>query len=114
MELPCWLNKHRSNLSVQSDQVPALSEVAVEVLRMAQQAEPCMEEHSRVVRMNAAIAARIMQFPKSPSPLFEIRRTAATSESAVVLPGTTMIRTLVLGFTPVEQGPSDGSLRSHF
>jgi HD-like signal output (HDOD) protein len=97
---------------IQSDQVPTLPEVAVEVLRIAQQAEPCMDELTRVIRMDAAIAGRIVKFANSP--LFGIRQTAATIESAVVLLGSTMIRTIVLGFTLAEQGPSDASLRPYF
>ncbi len=86
MELLCWLNECRSNLLVQSDQVPTLPEVSVGVLRIAQQVETCMHELIRVIRMNAAIVGRVIQFVNSP--LFEIRRTAATTESADVLPGT--------------------------
>lgn len=97
---------------LKSDQVPTLPEVAVEVLRVASQPEPSLDELTRVIRMDPAIAGRIVKFANSP--LFGIRRTAATIESAVVLLGTTMIRTLVLGFTLAEQGPAEDLLRRHF
>lgn len=97
---------------ISSDQVPTLPEVAIEVLRVARQPEPSLEELTRVVRMDPAIAGRIVKFANSP--LFGIRRSAATIESAVVMLGSTMIRTLVLGFSLAQQGPSDFSLRRHF
>ena len=62
--------------------------------------------------MDPAIAGRIVKF--SNSPLFGIRRTSATIEAAIVQLGTTMIRTLVLGFSLAEQGPVHDSLRPHF
>lgn len=97
---------------LKSDQVPTLPEVAVEVLRVASQQEPSLDELTQVIRMDPAIAGRIVKFANSP--LFGVRRTAATIESAVVLLGTTMIRTLVLGFTLAEKGPAEDLLRRHF
>ena len=97
---------------IHSDQVPTLPEVAIEVLRVAGQAEPSLDELTRVIRMDPAIAGRIVRFANSP--LFGIRRTASTIDSAVVLLGTTMIRTLVLGFTLAKQGPAEESLRPRF
>ncbi len=97
---------------INSNQVPTLPEVAVQILSVAQQPEPSLDELTRIVRMDPAIAGRIVQFANSP--LFGIRRTPATIESAVVMLGTTMIRTLVLGFTLAEQPAAEESLRPHF
>lgn len=97
---------------IRSDQVPTLPEIAVEVLRVAQQPEPSLEELTRIIRMDPAIAGRVVKFANSP--LFGIRRTAATIDSAVVLLGSTMIRTLVLGFSLARKGAADESLRRHF
>ena len=97
---------------IHSDQVPTLPEVTMEVLRVARQAEPDLHELTRVIRMDPAIAGRIVKF--SNSPLFGIRRTSATIEAAIVQLGTTMIPTLVLGFSLAEQGPVHDTLRPHF
>lgn len=103
---------HSLDALIQSDQVPTLPEVAVEVLRVTQAENPSVKELVRVIRMDPAIAGRIVKFANSP--LFGIRRTEATIEGAVVLLGNTMIRTLVLGFSLASGGVSCPELRPHF
>ncbi len=97
---------------ITSDQVPTLPEVALEVLRVAQQPEPSMEELIHVIRMDPAIAGRIVKFANSP--LFGIRKTEQTIEASVVMLGTTMIRTLVLGFSLADKKVATEELRPHF
>jgi HD-like signal output (HDOD) protein len=97
---------------ITSDHVPTLPEVVLEVLRVAQQPEPSMEDLIRVIRMDPAIAGRIVKFANSP--LFGIRKTEQTIEASVVLLGTTMIRTLVLGFSLANKKASAEAIRPHF
>jgi len=84
----------------------------MEVIRVARQDDPSLQELIDVIRMDPAIARRIVKFANSP--LFGFRRNTATIDAAVVMLGTTMIRTLVLGFSLASKGTPSDSLRPHF
>lgn len=84
-----------------SEQVPSLPEVALRVIQIAQQPDPDVQELIRTIRMDAAIAGRVLKFANSA--LFGLRSRPSSIEAAVPMLGTTLVRTLVLGFTLARQ-----------
>ena len=93
-------------------QVPTLPEVALQIIRIAQQRDPDLKELIAVVRTDPAIAGRIVQYANSP--LYGIRRQSESIDSAVILLGTNMVRTLVLGFSLARNTVGSASLRPWF
>ncbi|MFY9252148.1 MAG: HDOD domain-containing protein [Fuerstiella sp.] len=83
------------------DQVPTLPETAIRVIQVAQQADPHIEDLVDVVRTDPAIAGRILMF--SNSALFGLRSRCSSIEAAILLLGTRLVRTLVLGFSLAQQ-----------
>lgn len=79
-----------------SDQVPSLPEVVMRNIEIAQQEDPDTQELIRTVRTDSANAGRVLKFANSA--LFGVRTRRSSIEAAVPLLGTTLLRTLVLGF----------------
>jgi HD-like signal output (HDOD) protein/GGDEF domain-containing protein len=92
-----------------SDNLPSLPEVAVKVIQLAKQPEPDMKELINTIRSDGAIAGRILKFANSA--LFGVRRKPSSIEAAVPMLGTTMVRTLVLGFSLSKMEADSDSLR---
>ena len=80
-----------------SEALPTLPEVALQVLEITQKAEPDIEELVSAVRSDPAIAARILKTANSA--MFGLRYRAASIEAAVPLLGLNMVRMLVMGFS---------------
>ncbi len=80
-----------------SEHLPTLPEVAVQVLELARQEEPDIEQLVEVIRADPAIAARILKTANSA--LFGLRYRASSIETAVPLLGINLVRMLVMGFT---------------
>ncbi|MEZ6062144.1 MAG: HDOD domain-containing protein [Planctomycetaceae bacterium] len=95
-----------------SDQLPTLPEVAVRVIQIAKQSEPDMQELIDTIRADGAIAGRILKFANSA--LFGVRRKPSSIEAAVPLLGTTMVQTLVLGFSLAQLESQTDDLRPWF
>lgn len=83
-----------------SDRLPTLPEVVVRIIEIAKRPDPDFSELVEIVRMDPAIAGRILKAANSA--LFGIRTRAASVEAAVPRLGTTMVRTLVLSFFLVD------------
>lgn len=83
-----------------SDRLPTLPEVVVRIIEIAKRPDPDFSELVDIVRMDPAIAGRILKAANSA--LFGIRTRAASVEAAVPRLGTTMVRTLVLSFFLVD------------
>jgi diguanylate cyclase (GGDEF)-like protein len=81
---------------VTSKRIFSLPEVAVEFLKIAQQAEPDLNEVVRVVRADPVISAKILRTINSP--LFGLRHRIETLEIAIPRLGMTLLKTIVLGF----------------
>ena len=95
-----------------SDQVPSLPEVAIRVIEIAQQDDPDTRELIRTVRTDPAIAGRVLKFANSA--LFGLRTRSSSIEAAVPMLGTTLVRTLVLGFSLARQSNTSESLKPWF
>lgn len=95
-----------------SDQVPSLPEVAVRIIEIAQQEDPDTLELIRTVRTDPAIAGRVLKFANSA--LFGLRTRPSSIEAAIPMLGTTLVRTLVLGFSLAEQSSPSSSLKPWF
>lgn len=87
----------RLNEILASDDLPSLPEVAVRVLEIARQDEPDFAELASVVRLDPAIASRLLKTANSP--LFGLRTQASSVETVIPVLGVTLVRTLVLGFS---------------
>jgi HD-like signal output (HDOD) protein/GGDEF domain-containing protein len=94
------------------DQVPSLPEVAIRIIEIAQQEDPDTQELIRTVRTDPAIAGRVLKFANSA--LFGVRTRPSSIEAAVPLLGTTLVRTLVLGFSLAEQSSPSAELKPWF
>ena len=95
-----------------SDQIPSLPEVALRIIEIAQQDDPDTRELINVVRTDPAIAGRILKFANSA--LFGLRHRPSSIEAAVPMLGTTLVRTLTLGFSLARQNPASDSLKPWF
>jgi HD-like signal output (HDOD) protein/GGDEF domain-containing protein len=78
------------------DRLPTLPEVAVRVLEISRQPDPDLAELASVVRMDPAIAGRLMRAANSA--LMGMKSPASSIEVAVARLGSTAVRTLILGF----------------
>lgn len=81
---------------VASKRILSLPEVALQLLKIAQQADPDFEEIDRIVRADPAISAKILRTVNSP--LFGLRQRVESIEFALPMLGLTMLKTIVLGF----------------
>ena len=95
-----------------SDETPSLPEVALRIIEVAQQPDPDPIELVQIIRADPATAGRIMKFANSA--LFGLRHKAPSIEGAVPMLGTTLVRTLVLGFFLAKQRPASRSLDPWF
>ena len=95
-----------------SDQVPSLPEVALRIIEVAQQQDPDTQQLIGLVRSDPAIAGRILKFANSA--LFGLRHRPTSIEAAVPMLGTTLVRTLTLGFSLAQQTPVSDGLRPWF
>ncbi len=95
-----------------SDQVPSLPEVAIRIIEIAQQEDPDTQELVNAVRTDPAIAGRVLKFANSA--LFGLRTRSSSIEAAVPMLGTTLVRTLVLGFSLARQSNTSESLKPWF
>jgi diguanylate cyclase (GGDEF)-like protein/putative nucleotidyltransferase with HDIG domain len=80
-----------------SDRLPSLSEVAMKVVEITKRPEPDYADLVEAIRLDPAIAGRVLKTANSA--LMGMRNRATSIESAVPRLGTTMVRALVLGFT---------------
>jgi diguanylate cyclase (GGDEF)-like protein len=80
---------------LKSTRLPTLPEVAVKVLEIARQPDPDLAELAQVIRMDPAIAARLMKAANSA--LMGMKSPAASIEVAVARLGSTTVRTVILG-----------------
>jgi HD-like signal output (HDOD) protein/GGDEF domain-containing protein len=95
-----------------SDQIPSLPEVAIRIIEIAQQEDPDTRELVSTVRTDPAIAGRVLKFANSA--LFGVRPRPSSIEAAVPLLGTTLVRTVVLGFSLAEQSKPSAVLKPWF
>ncbi|APZ96654.1 sensor domain-containing diguanylate cyclase [Fuerstiella marisgermanici] len=95
-----------------SKQVPSLPEVALRIVEISQQPEPDTQELIKTVRLDPAIAGRILKFANSA--LFGLRKRPTSVEAAVPMLGTTLVRTLALGFSLAQQSRSTDTLKARF
>lgn len=79
-----------------SDRLPSLPEVAFRVLEIARRPDPDFQELSEAIRLDPAIAGRVLRTANSA--LLGMKTRATSIEAAVPRLGTTMVRALVLGF----------------
>ncbi len=83
-----------------SDRLPSLPEVALRVVEVSRRPDPDFNELAAVIRMDPAIAGRVLKTANSA--LLGMRCRATSIESAVPRLGSTMVRALVLGFSLAE------------
>jgi diguanylate cyclase (GGDEF)-like protein len=96
-----------------SERLPSLPEVAARVVQIARDPDPDFERLTEAVRMDPAIAGRILKTANSA--LLGMRTRASSIESAIPRLGTTMVRTLVLSFCVAElQNRNSVRLRPHY
>ena len=87
-----------------SDRLPSLPEVALRVVDIARQPDPDFSDLVDAIRMDPAIAGRILKTANSA--LLGMKTRASSIETAVPRLGTTMVRALVLGFCLAESQKS--------
>lgn len=83
-----------------SERIPSLPEVAARIVEIARDPDPNYDELIETIRTDPAIAGRILKTANSA--LLGMRTRANSIEQAVPRLGTTMVRTLVLGFCLAE------------
>ena len=83
-----------------SDRLPSLPEVAARVVEIARNPDSDFDQLINTIRMDPAIAGRILKTANSA--LLGMRIRAASIEVAVPRLGTTMVRTLILSFCVAE------------
>ncbi|MCP4507950.1 MAG: HDOD domain-containing protein, partial [Fuerstiella sp.] len=86
--------------------------VAIRIIEIAQQEDPDTQELIRTVRTDPAIAGRVLKFANSA--LFGLRTPSSSIEAAVPMLGTTLVRTLVLGFSLARHSNTSESLKPWF
>ncbi len=79
-----------------SAHLPTLPDVASQFIALAQQEEPDFQEMARTIRLDPAISGRILTTANSA--LMGFRRKIESVEEAIPKLGTSIIRTLILGF----------------
>ncbi|MDA1231371.1 MAG: HDOD domain-containing protein, partial [Planctomycetota bacterium] len=93
-----------------SDRLPSLPEVAARIVEIARSPEPDFDAMIEAIRMDSAIAGRVLKTANSA--LLGMRTRASSIETAVPRLGSTMVRTLVLSFCLAEyQNKNSFSLR---
>lgn len=97
---------------LKSDHVPTLPEIALRVVSIAQQPDPDLEELVYTIRADPAISGRLLRFANSA--LFGLRCRATSIESAIPILGSTLVRTLTLGFILARQTSVSESLQPWF
>lgn len=96
-----------------SERIPSLPEVAARIVEIARDPDPDYAELIATIRTDPAIAGRILKTANSA--LLGMRTRAHSIEQAVPRLGTTMVRTLVLGFCLAEyQNRSSFNLRHSY
>lgn len=95
-----------------SKNIPSLPEVALRIIEIAQQPDPDPNDLVKAIRTDPATAGRVLMFANSA--LFGLRNQSPSIEFAVPMLGTTLIRTIVLGFYLSNHSCSDKSLQSWF
>lgn len=95
-----------------SNCLPSLPEVAMRVLRIAQQPEPDLEELVRVIKADPALSGRVLKTTNSA--LFGLPQRISSIEAAIPILGANMIRTLVLGFTLADYRGPQARYRVYF
>ena len=83
-----------------SERIPSLPEVAARIVEIARDPDPNYDQLIETIRTDPAIAGRIVKTANSA--LLGMRTRANSIEQAVPRLGTTMVRTLVLGFCLAE------------
>lgn len=83
-----------------SERIPSLPEVAARIVEIARDPDPNYDQLIETIRTDPAIAGRILKTANSA--LLGMRTRANSIEQAVPRLGTTMVRTLVLGFCLAE------------
>ena len=101
---------HKLEDFLQSDAMTTLPEIALRVTEIAGAEDPDLQELIEVVRMDPAIAGRLLKFANSA--MFGLRNRPASIEAAIPILGSTLVRTLVLGFSLSQQTKVDVPLRS--
>jgi HD-like signal output (HDOD) protein len=76
--------------------LPSLPDVASQFLDLAQQEDPDFREMARVIRLDPAVAGKLLTTANSA--LFGFRTKVESVESAIPKLGTSVVRTLILGF----------------
>jgi len=96
-----------------SERLPSLPEVAARIVEIARDPEPDFDQLIDAIRMDPAIAGRILKTANSA--LLGLRTRASSIEMAVQRLGTTMVRTLVLSFCLAEyQNKNSVNLRPYY
>ena len=101
---------HKLEDFLQSDAMTTLPEIALRVTQIAGAEDPDLQELIEVVRMDPAIAGRLLRFANSA--MFGLRNRPASIEAAIPMLGSTLVRTLVLGFSLSQRTKVDVPLRS--
>ncbi|MBL8817912.1 MAG: HDOD domain-containing protein [Planctomyces sp.] len=83
-----------------SDRLPSLPEIALRIVEIAKRPDPDFDELVSAIRMDPALAGRVLKTANSA--LLGMRSRATSIEAAVPRLGTTMVRALVLGFCLAE------------
>ena len=91
---------HSLDAILSSDRMPSLPEVAARVVEIARNPDPEFDQLINTIRMDPAIAGRILKTANSA--LLGMRTRAPSIEVAVPRLGTTMVRTLILSFCVAE------------
>lgn len=95
-----------------SERLPSLPEVAARVVEIARDPDPDFDQVVEAIRMDPAIAGRILKTANSA--LLGMRTRATSIEQAVPRLGTTMVRTLVLSFCLAEYQTKSLDLRRYY
>ena len=96
-----------------SERLPSLPEIAIRVVEIARNPDPDFDRLIETIRMDPAIAGRILKTANSA--LLGMRTRASSIEQAVPRLGTTMVRTLVLSFCLADyQNKGSLSLRPYY
>jgi len=104
---------HSLEAILSSERLPSLPEVAARVVEIARDPDPNLDRLIDAIRKDPAIAGRVLKTANSA--LLGMRTRASSIEQAVPRLGTTMVRTLVLGFCLAEyQNKNSLTLRPYY
>ncbi len=92
-----------------SKRMQTLPEVAVRLLKIAQQADPDFNELSRIIRSDPVISGRVLKTVNSA--IYGFRHRIESIEEAIPKIGLTMLRTIILGFHIAGQEISESGLK---